>query len=107
LRTIQKDVTLTRAAPIIAAISDLQPETADGKQVLAKIAWADDPQCTIASAAAAYETFEYRLERATFDDELGSGDKPDDVAPRYVGTEIAHETLIRLVADPTTRGSTM
>ncbi len=101
LRAIQKDVTLTRAAPIIAAISDLQPETADGKQVLAKInAWADDPQCTTASAGcAAYETFEYRFERATFDDELGSGDEPDDVAPRYVGTEIAHETLIRLVAD--------
>ena len=102
LRSIQKDVELTRAAPIIAAISDVAPETADGKQVLAKIkAWAADPQCTIASAGcAAYEAFEYRLERATFDDELGAGDKPDDIASRYVGNELAHEALIRLVADP-------
>jgi len=70
--------------------------------VLAKIkSWAADPQCTIASAGcAAYETFEYRLERATFDDELGAGDKPTDIAPRYVGQELAHEALIRLVDDP-------
>jgi penicillin amidase len=102
LRSIQKDVVLTRAAPIIAAIGGMQPTTSDGQQVLAKIkAWADDPQCTIASAGcAAFETFEYRLERATFDDELGAGDEPDDVAVRWVGTEVAHEALIRLVANP-------
>jgi penicillin amidase len=102
LRSIQQDVVLTRAAPIIAAITNVQPKTSDGKQVLAKIkAWAADPQCTIASAGcAAYETFEYRLERGTFDDELGAGNEPDDVAPRYVGQEPAHEALIRFAADP-------
>jgi penicillin amidase len=102
MHSIEGDVTLTRAAPIIAAMTAVAPTSADGQAVLSSIRdWAADPSCSVDSAGcAAFETFEYRLERDTFDDELGATGQPDDLAARYVGNEMAHEALTRLVADP-------
>jgi penicillin amidase len=102
LRTIQGDVTLTRAAPVIAVLANAHAATADGELLRQKlIDWGSDLQCSTDSVGCAgYETFEYWLERDTFGDELGNGDGPTDAASRYVGTEPAHEFLTRLVAQP-------
>jgi penicillin amidase len=102
MRAIQGDTTLTRAAPVIDNLGGATPQTADGQALKQTILdWRGDLTCTIAShGCAAYETFEYRLLRDTFDDELGSGDAPDDTAQQYVGTEPSHEFLARLVTQP-------
>jgi penicillin amidase len=101
-RTLQGDVVLTRAAPVIAAAADAQPATDDGRRVLDAIrAWAGDLSCTTASAGcAAFETFEYRLLRGLVDDELGYEFGPENAAWRWVGSEVSHEALVRLVAAP-------
>ncbi len=102
LRAIQSDVTLTRAVPVIDNLSRAAPQTADGQSVKQLIlAWGNDLTCTIDSAGcAAYETFEYRLLRGLLDDELGAGDAPNNTAWRYIGTEVAHEFLARMVTQP-------
>jgi penicillin amidase len=102
LRSIQSDVTLTRAAPVIDNLSDADPQTADGQALKQTILdWRDDLTCTTESkGCAAYETFEYRLLRGLLDDELGGGDSQDNTAWRYIGTEVAHEFLARVVTQP-------
>jgi acyl-homoserine lactone acylase PvdQ len=102
LRSIQANVTLSRAAPVIAALDGAGAETDDGRVVLQLILdWREDLGCgTESRGCAAYETFEYRLSRAAFDDELGAGDGPADLARRYVASELAHEALTRLAAMP-------
>jgi len=107
MRSVQGDVKLTRAQLVAAAVSGAAPATADGKKVRELIgSWAtpkrDQLTCTVDSTGcAAYETFEYRLLRDTFDDELGASGNPDDLATRYVGQEPSHEFISHLVADPT------
>jgi len=100
MRTIQGDVLLTRAKPVLKVLPNAHAATADGELLRQKLLnW--DLECTAASVGCAgYETFEYWLERGTFGDELGNGTGPTDAASRYVGTEAAHEFLTRLVADP-------
>lgn len=102
LRAIQGDTTLTRAAPVTDNLGGASPQTADGQALKQTILdWRGDLTCTVDShGCAAYETFEYRLLRDTFDDELGAGDAPDDTARQYVGTEPSHEFLARLVTQP-------
>ena len=102
LRAVQGDVKLTRAAPVIAALSDITATTADGETLRqALITWGSDLTCTTDSTGCAgYEDFEYWLERGVFGDELGSGTDPTNAAWRYVGTEAAHEFLTRLINDP-------
>jgi penicillin amidase len=102
LRQIQSDVTLTRAGPVIDNLSGADPQTADGHALKQTILdWRDDLTCTTQSkGCAAYETFEYRLLRGLLDDELGAGYSPDNTAWRYIGTEVAHEFLARVVTQP-------
>jgi len=102
LRSIQGDTKLTRAVPVVAAALDVEAETDDGKLLQQQLRdWQDALKCgTDSQGCAAYETFEYRLERGIFDDELGAGDGLTDGARRYIGTETAHELVTRLVAEP-------
>ena len=102
LRSIQGDTKLTRAAAVLAVVDGIQPDTDDGKTLKQRLHdWADTLTCgTDSQGCAAYETFEYRLERGIFEDELGGGDGPTDGARRYVGTELAHELVTRLVDQP-------
>jgi penicillin amidase len=102
LRAIQGDTMLTRAAPVIDNMAGAAPATADGQALeQAILDWRGDLTCAIDShGCVAYETFEYRLLRDTFADELGDGDAPDDTAQRYVGSEPSHEFLTRLVTQP-------
>ena len=102
LRAIQSDVKLTRATPVIDNLSGADPQAADGQALKQTILdWRNDLTCTVDSkGCAAYETFEYRLLRGILDDELGSGDSHDNTAWRYIGTEVAHEFLTRLVTQP-------
>jgi len=100
LRAVQGDVKLTRAAPVIVAIRNVST-TSDGVMVRELLDSGSVPNCTTDSLeCAAYEDFEYWLERGVFADELGDGTGPTDAAWRYVGTEAAHEFLTRLVNDP-------
>jgi penicillin amidase len=102
LRTIQGDVKLTRAAPVVAALSAVTASTDDGETLRQKIVeWGPTAGCgTDSVGCAAYETFEYWLMRRALDDELGAGLTPDNAAWRYVGSEAAHDFIGRLIALP-------
>jgi len=101
LRAAQSDVKLTRAAPVVAALAGITSTTADGALLRDRITGWEDLECTTDSlGCAAYETFEYRLLRGVFDDELGGARDADNGAWRYVGSEVAHEFLGRLVGQP-------
>jgi penicillin amidase len=102
LRSVQSDVKLTRAAPVIAALSGAPAANADGQLLRQRIQdWAGDLACTTDSqGCAAYQTFEYWLLRGVVDDELGAGTAPDNAAWRYVGTEASHDFLARLAGQP-------
>lgn len=103
LRAVQGDVLLTRAVPVLGVLRNV-PTTPDGVMLRELLDSNVVPDCTTDSAeCAAYEDFEYWLERGVFADELGSGTGPTDAGWRYVGTEAAHEFLTRLVADPSDR----
>lgn len=101
LRSIQGDVKLTRAAPVIAAVA-AQPQASNADSELLRqriVDWAADLTCTTSSkGCAAYEEFEYWLLRYTFQDELGAGIEPIDAGWRYVGSEPSHE-FIGILAD--------
>lgn len=99
---LQADDVLTRAAPVIAATSGATPQTDDGRRVLEVIrGWLGDLRCSTDSAGcAAYEAFEYRLLRGLVDDELAGSIEAPEIASRWVGSEVSHEALVRLVAAP-------
>ncbi len=102
LRTMQADVALTRARPVIEAVAGASPETADGRLVRDRIRdWRTDLRCGVASiGCAAYESFTYRLLRGVFDDELAERDGPGTLIRWYVGSEPSHEAVVRLLAQP-------
>ncbi|MGK2850620.1 MAG: penicillin acylase family protein [Candidatus Limnocylindrales bacterium] len=90
---IQNDTSPLRARDIALLLGDGEPATEDGQIIAARIAdW--DGTCTIDSqGCAAYMTWEYRVLRAVFDDELG------DLARDYVGSPYSWVTLERLVTE--------
>lgn len=92
---IQIDTSPLRARDTALLLGDAEPATEDGALVAVRIAdW--DGTCTIDShGCAAYMTWEYRVLRAVFDDELG------DLARDYVGSPYSWVALERLVAEPT------
>jgi penicillin amidase len=102
LRSIQGDVKLTRAAPIVDALAAVTASTADGEVLRQRIVdWGPTAGCgTESTGCAAYETFEYRLLGGIFDDELGSGLERGNGAWRYVGSEVSHDFLGDLVGQP-------
>jgi penicillin amidase len=101
LARIQGDTTQLRATRMRDALASMRPvpATADGQAVLDAItAWND--RCETASTGcAAFNVFEYALERAIFDDELGP------LARDYVGTDWANELAATFVGTPDGRAS--
>lgn len=97
MAAIQMDTRLLRADAVVVDLASLDPApaTADGRTVLARIrAW--DRFCpTDSQGCAAFEVFEYRLERRLFDARLG-----DALARDYVGTEPSREALRALLLQP-------
>jgi penicillin amidase len=95
MRSIQTDPKVGRAALVVGHLDVAVPTTEDGRTVLQRIrAW--DSTCTVESqGCAAYMTFEYRLLRGLFDDELGN-----DLARDYNGGSPSWQALIALLGDP-------
>ncbi|HVA84965.1 MAG TPA: penicillin acylase family protein [Candidatus Saccharimonadales bacterium] len=95
MSAIENDVLVPRAAKIVPFLADATPATADGRTVLSRIlAWND--QCDLESlGCAAYMTFEYRVLRDLFDDDLGP-----TLARDYVGTTMSWQALIDLLGKP-------
>jgi penicillin amidase len=95
LRAIQGDTTMLRAGLVTPRLAGIAPTTADGRAVRdMTLAWkgacgADNPGC------ATYSAFEYELERALFDDDLGP-----ELAREYVGSSRSWEALIALLDEP-------
>src|SRR5262249_35634556 len=96
MRAIQTDPHLGRADTIIPQLQLLavQPKTADGQLLWGRIVdWNRD--CTVDSnGCAAYITSETAIERAIFDDDLGS------LARDYVGSTMAWQALIDVLKKP-------
>lgn len=98
-RMMQLDDRLLRAAPLIAAVADATPATADGKAVRARMARWDGTASLDSLGAAAAEGVAYRLARDVFDDELGDGVEKDALARRYVGGAQSRGVLVRMLKD--------
>jgi penicillin amidase len=95
MRSIQTDTKVGRAALVIGQLGQVAPASDDGRTVLGRLRdW--DGTCTVESlGCAAYMTFEYRLLRGLFDDDLGN-----DLARDYVGGSPSWQALIDLLGDP-------
>jgi penicillin amidase len=92
---IQTDTAIPRAGDIVLMLGDAKPATADGQLIASRIAdW--DGACTVDSlGCAAYLTWEYRVLRAIFDDDLLG------LARDYVGSPESWVALTNLLQDPT------
>jgi penicillin amidase len=92
--TIQNDTAPLRARDVAFALEGIRPATADGEIVAARIAdW--DGGCSVDSVGcAAYMTWEYRVLRGLFDDELGP------LARDYVGSATSWVALEAALGDP-------
>jgi penicillin G amidase len=98
MSAIQTDTKVLRAALVIPALAGARPATADGASVLAAIkGWGEDTCGVDSLGCAAYMTFEEQLERAIFDDDLGS------LAREYVGSTESWQAVISLLARPNDR----
>ena len=95
MSAIENDVLVPRATKIVPFLANATPTTTDGRTVLSRIlAWNDE--CDVASlGCTAYMTFEYRVLRDLFDDNLGT-----QLARDYVGTTMSWQALIDLLAKP-------
>ena len=93
--SIQNDTSPLRARDIASTLGEGEPATEDGGTIATRIGeW--DGTCTVDSqGCAAYMTWEYRVLRDVFDDELG------DLARDYVGSPYSWVTLERLLSEPT------
>lgn len=91
---IQMDSVPVRAQDIGFLLGDAAPDTEDGQAIARAIEdWTGD--CGMDSVGcAAYMTWEYRVLRAIFDDDLG------DLARDYVGSPFSWVMLYRLLEDP-------
>jgi penicillin G amidase len=91
---VQVDSAPLRARDIVLWLDGAEPDTEDGQTIARRIGeWAGD--CEVDSlGCAAYLTWEYRVQRAIFDDDLG------DLARDYVGSPFSWVTLTRLIDDP-------
>ena len=95
MREIQTDTYVLRADRIVPRIlaTSPEPQTDDGRLLLARIEdW--DHECDVDSyGCAAYMAVELAVQRAIFDDELGP------LARDYVGTPVAWEALINVLSE--------
>jgi penicillin amidase len=94
MATIQTDTAPLRARDIVLELDGAQPATNDGAMLNERILdW--DGTCVVDSVGcAAYLTWEHRLLRDIYDDELG------DLARDYVGSPASWVALDGLLADP-------
>jgi penicillin amidase len=94
MSAIHADTYVVRADRLIPLLDGVEPRTADGREVLARIrSW--DRRCDVDSrGCAAYIPFEFRLSAAIFDDELGP------LARDYTASDTAWERVIGLLAEP-------
>ena len=91
---VQTDTSPLRARDIAAVLAEGEPATADGATIAARIGEWDGTCTTDSRGCAAYMTWEYRVLRDLFDDDLG------DLAREYVGTPYSWVALERLLAEP-------
>lgn len=92
---IQMDSVPTRARDIAFLLEEASPATDDGRAIAAAIEeWTGDCESDSVGCAA-YMTWEYRVLRAVFDDDLGS------LARDYVGSPFSWVMLYRSLEDPT------
>jgi penicillin amidase len=91
---IQNDTAPLRARDTVLLLDKALPDTADGATIADRIAtW--DGSCTVDSlGCAAYMTWEYRVLRDLFDDELGP------LARDYVGSAVSWVALEELLTEP-------
>jgi penicillin G amidase len=101
LAEIQGDTLLLRGQRMQTALASMRPvpTTADGKAVLDAITAWNGRCATDSTGCAAFSVFEYALERAIFDDELGAN------ARDYVGSDWANELITSMVGTPEGRTS--
>ena len=94
LSAIQTDTAPLRARDVVQWLADVTPATPDGQVVAEAIAdW--DGACNVDSlGCTAYLTWEYHLQRAIFDDDLG------ELARDYVGSPWSWTALARLLDEP-------
>ncbi|HET7029597.1 MAG TPA: penicillin acylase family protein [Candidatus Limnocylindrales bacterium] len=98
LRDIQVDTRVTRAEKVVPFLNGVSTGTADGALVAERIAKWTSLDCPLDSVGCgAYLTFEYRLLRGLFDDDLG------DLARDYVGSGASWQALLKLLDDPKSR----
>jgi penicillin amidase len=94
MAAIQNDTRVLRADLVRPFVAGIEPATPDGKAVLeAMTAW-DGMADVNSTGATAYCTFEYRLMRGLYDDELG------DLAREYVGGSASWQATIALLDQP-------
>ena len=94
MRTIQMDDRVLRADLVRAHLGGISPATPDGQIVLDRARDWDGLADLGSPGAAAYLSFEYRLLRGLFDDELG------DLAREYVGGGSSWQAMIALLDKP-------
>ncbi len=95
LGAIQFDSSPLRARDIVPLLAGASPSTEDGRTIAARIGgW--DGACGVDSVGcAAWNAWEYRVLRDTFDDELGPA-----LARDYVGSPFSWVVLGQLMDDP-------
>jgi penicillin amidase len=91
---IQNDTSPLRARDIAPLLETVTPQTTDGKVIASRIAGWDGVCDTASTGCAAWNAWEYRVMRDTFDDDLG------DLARDYVGSPFSWVVLGQLLDDP-------
>jgi penicillin amidase len=103
VRAIQGDLQQSWAAEVVPYLASATPSTEDGRLLRTRIADWTDLDCAAGSmGCAAYESFEYHLLRAVFDDELGVSGR-EGLARFYVGSVISRDALRRMLTQPDAR----
>ena len=98
MREVQTDTSPLRARDIAAVLGEGEPTTADGVTIAARIGEWDGTCTTDSRGCAAYMTWEYRVLRDLFDDELGA--EAGGLARDYVGSPYSWVALERLLTEP-------
>ncbi|MEJ7748789.1 MAG: penicillin acylase family protein [Candidatus Limnocylindrales bacterium] len=94
---IQNDSAPLRARDIVDTLDAAQPSTEDGATVAGRIAAWEGACDEDSLGCAAYMTWEYRVLRDIFDDELGN------LARDYVGSAASWSSLAMLLGEPRSR----
>ncbi len=95
LRSIQTDTVILRADQVVPIVAAARPTSEDGALIAQRIIGWTNHDCPVDSVGcAAYQSFEYRLVRDLFDDELGP------LAREYVGSGASLHAMITMLDQP-------